>query len=164
MKKTTRKVPQSVKTQQKIDSVINEVAAEKDRYYKQLIVAQQRRHNTEIEQLKQQIVQPTPMRIVPDYTDGLFEETQQVKKSLLPVRDPVHGLLTPDAKQSWKRYSNITLALIIATQAFFASLDPVVVAALPDNIQYYIGIIQALVGIGASVINQTKRGKGAADV
>ena len=101
--------------------------------------------------------------IVPDYTAGLIEDPQPPKKSLLPVRDPVHGLFVPDAKQSWKRYSNISLAIIIATQAFFASLDPDVITALPENIQYYIAIAQALLGIGASVINQTKR-KGAADV
>lgn len=155
MKKTTRKTPQSVKTQRKIDIAIDQVANEKDQYYKRLMTNQRTLHNSEIEQLKQQIV--------PDYTAGLIEEPQPLKKSLLPVRDPVHGLFVPDAKQSWKRYSNISLAIIIATQAFFASLDPDVITALPENIQYYIAIAQALLGIGASVINQTKR-KGAADV
>lgn len=154
MKKITRKTPQSVKTQRKIDAAL----AQQEEVNRRNVALMLNRHLTQIEMLKK-----PASAITPDYLGGL-DRTQQVKKSLLPVRDPVHGLLTPDAKQSWKRYSNITLALIIATQAFFASLDPVVVAALPDNIQYYIGIIQALVGIGASVINQTKRGKGAADV
>lgn len=161
MKKISRKVPQSVKTQRKIDTAVDAALKRQSQTY----INVKQRNDAEIEQLRDDIAQSFKhhKQIVPDYSHGLFEETPQAKKSLLPVRDPVHGLLTPDAKQSWKRYSNITLAIIIATQAFFASLDPEVIAALPDNIQYYIAIAQALLGIGASVINQTKR-KGAADV
>lgn len=85
-------------------------------------------------------------------------------KSLLPVKDPNKGLLIPNANQGWKLFSNIAFASIIGTQAFFANLDPEVVSSLPDNIQYYVTIIQALVGIGARLINQTKRKNGASDV
>lgn len=150
MKKITRKTPQSVKTQRKIDAVINDVAAEKDRYYKNLIHSQQTRHNNEIEQLKQ--------IGVPEL--GLSEAQ---KKSLLPVRDPKNGLLIPNANQGWKLFSNIAFASIIGTQAFFANLDPEVIAALPDNIQYYVTAFQAVIGIAARLINQTKR-KGVANV
>lgn len=150
MKKITRKTPQSVKTQRKIDTVINDVAAEKDRYYKNLIHSQQTRHNNEIEQLKQ--------IGVPEL--GLSEAQ---KKSLLPVRDPKNGLLIPNANQGWKLFSNIAFASIIGTQAFFANLDPEVIAALPDNIQYYVTAFQAVIGIAARLINQTKR-KGVANV
>lgn len=150
MKKITRKTPQSVKTQRKIDAVINDVAAEKDRYYKNLIHSQQTRYNNEIEQLKQ--------IGVPEL--GLSEAQ---KKSLLPVRDPKNGLLIPNANQGWKLFSNIAFASIIGTQAFFANLDPEVIAALPDNIQYYVTAFQAVIGIAARLINQTKR-KGVANV
>lgn len=159
MKKTTRKTPQSVKTQRKIDAAVDVALKQQSQAYSSV----KQRNEVEIDRLKLVIQNSQNNPIIPDYSNKLIEKIPQIKKSLLPVRDPVHGLLTPDAKQSWKRYSNITLAIIIATQAFFASLDPSVIAALPENIQYYIGIIQALVGIGASVINQTKR-KGAADV
>lgn len=150
MKKITRKTPQSVKTQRKIDAVINDVAAEKDQYYKNLIHTQQTRHNNEIEQLKKIGV---PVL-------GLSEAQ---KKSLLPVRDPKNGLLIPNANQGWKLFSNIAFASIIGTQAFFANLDPEVIAALPENIQYYVTAFQAVVGIAARLINQTKR-KGVANV
>ncbi|RXS99016.1 hypothetical protein [Acinetobacter junii] len=150
MKKITRKTPQSVKTQRKIDAVINDVAAEKDQYYKNLIHTQQTRHNNEIEQLKKIGV---PVL-------GLSEAQ---KKSLLPVRDPKNGLLIPNANQGWKLFSNIAFASIIGTQAFFANLDPEVIAALPDNIQYYVTAFQAVIGIAARLINQTKR-KGVANV
>lgn len=86
------------------------------------------------------------------------------KKSLLPVKDASHGLLIPNANQGWKLFSNIAFASIIGTQAFFANLDPEVIAALPDNIQYYVTAFQAIVGIAARLINQTKRKNGAKNV
>lgn len=154
MKKITRKTPQSVKTQRKIDAAVDAALKQQSNVYVQV-----KQHDAaEIEQLKEAMSKLNKNQILPVL--GLSEAQ---KKSLLPVRDPKNGLLIPNANQGWKLFSNIAFASIIGTQAFFANLDPEVIAALPDNIQYYVTAFQAVVGIAARLINQTKR-KGVADV
>lgn len=145
-KKGGRKVPQSVKTNRKIDAAIED----RNRFYGGVISRQEHKYEAEIEQIKQSYV-----------SAEIGEFKQQI--SLLPVPNPSGGLLIPNAKDGLKLFSNIAFASIIGTQAFFANVDPEVIAALPENIQYYVTAIQALVGIAARLINQSKR-KGVTNV
>ncbi len=154
MKKTNRKTPQSVKTQLKIDAAVDAALKQQSQVY--IHVKQQ--DAADIERLKETVSKLQKSQVLP-----VLDVSNVQKKSLLPVRDPKNGLLIPNANQGWKLFSNIAFASILASQAFFANLDPEVIAALPDNIQYYVTGFQALIGIAARLINQTKR-KGVADV
>lgn len=154
MKKITRKTPQSVKTQCKIDAAVKAALKKQDHFYISVI----EQDAEEIKLLKERLHNQYISQILP-----VMDLPVDQKKSLLPVRDPKNGLLIPNANQGWKLFSNIAFASIIGTQAFFANLDPEVIAALPDNIQYYVTAFQAVIGIAARLINQTKR-KGVADV
>lgn len=155
MKKPTRKTPQSVKTQRKIDAAVDAALKQQSQVY----INVKQKDDAEIEHMKKAFSKLQGSQILP-----VLDAPVVQKKSLLPVRDPTHGLLIPNAKESWKLFSNIAFASIIGTQAFFANIDPEIIAALPDNIQYYVTAFQAVVGIAARLINQTKRKQGAADV
>lgn len=132
MKKITRKTPQSVKTQRKVDIAIDQVAAEKDRYYKQIIANQQGRHNAEIERLKIESPQP------------LFE-----KEGLN------HGLVVPDWKQGWKWFSNLALAAIVAINT--SPIPPEILDAMSPDLRQQVTIGLAVVGILGRFINQSRR-------
>lgn len=150
MKKVTRKVPQSVKTQRKIDAAVQRALTNQI----QVDIKQNPDPSPAIQSILEKIDR---RQVIP-----LLERTS-TQKSLIPVKGP-NGLMIPNVGQGWKLFSNIAFASIIGTQAFFANLDPEIIASLPDNIQYYVTAIQAVVGIAARLINQTKLKKGVANV
>jgi len=129
MKKVARKVPQSVKVQKKVDLAVQQAVEDKKRFYSSLITAQQNRHNHEIEALKQSIPQ------------------QQFSS----------GWVVPDWRNSWKWFSNIAFALIIAVQAFYDALPPELIATLPADTQSTITAIFAVLGILGRYINQKRQ-------
>ena len=56
MKKTTRKTPQSVKTQRKIDTAVEQVATDKDRFYQGVLSRQENRHNDELNNIANKVL------------------------------------------------------------------------------------------------------------
>ncbi|WP_336165559.1 hypothetical protein [Acinetobacter ursingii] len=82
MKKTTRKTPQSVKTQRKIDAAVDVALKQQSQTYNL-------EHGAEIKRMKEAFKKINASQILP-----VLDVPVVQKKSLLPVRDPVHGFLT----------------------------------------------------------------------
>ncbi|KXZ66831.1 hypothetical protein [Acinetobacter venetianus] len=137
MKKTTRKTPQSVKTQRKIDIAIDQVANEKDQYYKRLITNQKDRHNSEIQELKQSFVSPV-----------LVQTVHQ-------------GWFVQNWRTGWKWFSNLALAAIVAVNT--SPIPPELLDVLPPETQQKVTIGLAIFGLLGRFINQSRK-KEVADV
>nr|WP_244939730.1 hypothetical protein [Acinetobacter guerrae] len=60
-------------------------------------------------------------------------------------------------QNSWKWFSNIAFALIVAVQAFYDALPPDVVTALPVHTQQTITAVLAVLGIIGRYINQSRQ-------
>ena len=73
MKKTTRKVPQSVKTQRKIDAAVDAELQKQRQTYMRV----KQSDDVEIKLLRVELEQASkqPAQIAPDYVNGLLDET-----------------------------------------------------------------------------------------
>lgn len=129
MKKTTRKTPQSVKTQRKIDTAVEQVATDKDRFYQGVLSRQENRHNDEL--------------------NNIANKTAQALVNNSPI--------VSNWQNSWKWFSNIAFALIVAVQAFYDALSPEVLTALPADTQQTITAVLAILGILGRFINQSRQ-------
>ncbi|WP_151979752.1 DUF7940 domain-containing protein [Acinetobacter guerrae] len=129
MKKTTRKTPQSVKTQRKIDAAVEQVATDKDRFYQGVLSRQENRHSDEL--------------------NDISNKTAQALVNNSPI--------VSNWQNSWKWFSNIAFALIVAVQAFYDALPPDVVTALPVHTQQTITAVLAVLGIIGRYINQSRQ-------
>ncbi|MGQ2385115.1 DUF7940 domain-containing protein [Acinetobacter ursingii] len=129
MKKTTRKTPQSVKTQRKIDTAVEQVATDKDRFYQGVLSRQENRHNDEL--------------------NNIANKTAQALVNNSPI--------VSNWQNSWKWFSNIAFALIVAVQAFYDALPPEVLTALPADTQQTITAVLAILGILGRFINQSRQ-------
>ncbi|MCU4601876.1 DUF7940 domain-containing protein [Acinetobacter ursingii] len=128
MKKITRKTPQSVKTQRKIDSAVEQVATNKDRFYRGLLSRQENRHSDEL--------------------NNIANKTAQALVNNSPI--------VSNWKNSWKWFSNIAFAMIVAVQAFYDALPPEVLSALPADTQQTLTAVLAILGILGRYINQSR--------
>lgn len=137
MKKPTRKTPQSVKTQRKIDAAVDLAAAEKTKYYHSLLTQQSRRHVAEMGELKQSFV------------------------SAELIAESSDGMVVPNWKQGWKWFSNLALAAIVAINT--SPIPPEIIDALPPDARQQVTIGLAVVGILGCFINQSRK-KDVADV
>ena len=126
-----RKVPQSVKTQRKIDAAINQVASEKDRYWHKILVQQSTRHVAEVGELKQSFV------------------------SAELIAESSDGMVVPNWKQGWKWFSNLALAAIVAINT--SPIPPEIIDALPPDARQQVTIGLAVVGILGRFINQSRK-------
>jgi len=131
MKKTTRRVPQSVKTNRKIYAAVKQSVAENKRFYDGVIARRDQRHEQKISEIKASFVQGVPMT------------TPQ-------------GLLVSNKSKSWVWFSNIAFALIVAVQAFFETVPPELIATLPNDAQSKITMALAILGVIGRFINQSR--------
>ncbi|MCU4481237.1 DUF7940 domain-containing protein [Acinetobacter ursingii] len=129
MKKTTRKTPQSVKTQRKIDAAVEQVATDKDRFYQGVLSRLENRHSDEL--------------------NSIANKTAQALVNNSPI--------VSNWQNSWKWFSNIAFALIVAVQAFYDALPPEVLTALPADTQQTITAVLAVLGILGRFINQSRQ-------
>lgn len=139
MKKTTRKVPQSVKTNRKIYAAVKQAVADKQRFYDGVIARRDQRHANEIAQIKQSPLQSN--------ASHLFEKEGLKSNS---------GLLVANKSKSWVWFSNIAFALIVAVQAFFDTLPPELISTLPSDAQSKITMALAILGVIGRFINQSR--------
>lgn len=128
MKKTTRKTPQSVKTQRKIDTAVEQVSTDKDRFYQGVLSRLENRHSDEL--------------------NSIANKTAQALVNNSPI--------VSNWQNSWKWFSNIAFALIVAVQAFYDALPPEVLTALPADTQQTITAVLAVLGILGRFINQSR--------
>jgi len=129
MKKTTRKTPQSVKTQRKIDAAVEQVATNKDRFYQGVLSHQETRHSDEL--------------------NNVANKTAHALVNNSPI--------VSNWKNSWKWFSNIAFALIVAVQAFYDALPPEFLTALPPDTQQTLTAVLAILGILGRYINQSRQ-------
>ncbi len=125
-----RKVPQSVKTQRKIDAAINQVASEKDRYWHKILVQQSTRHVAEVGELKQSFV-----------SAELTAESSD-------------GLVVPNWKQGWKWISNWSLLAIGYVAAY--GIPPELIATLPQATQAKVILGLSVIGFVGRFLNQSR--------
>ncbi|MEX5365686.1 hypothetical protein WCE00_01735 [Acinetobacter haemolyticus] len=147
MKKTTRKVPQSVKTQRKIDAAVG--AALKQQSHSFLSVKQN--DEDEIQKLENELAQAfnKPHEITPDYVSGLLEQTHHT------------GVVVKNWKNGWKWFSNLALAAIVAVNT--SPIPPELLDALPPDARQKVTIGLAVFGLLGRFINQSRK-KDDADV
>lgn len=134
MKKTSRKVPQSVKTNRKINTAVEQAIAEKKRFYDGVIARHDQKHEQKISEVKASFLQAVPA-------------------------STAQGLLVANKAKSWAWFSNIAFALIVAVQAFYDALPPELIAALPNDAQSKITMILAILGVIGRFINQSRQAK-----
>ncbi|MBP8005362.1 MAG: hypothetical protein KAZ18_00440 [Acinetobacter sp.] len=147
MKKTSRKVPQSVKTQRKINTAVD--AALKQQSHAFMSV---KHHDAEeTQKLENELAQAfnKPHEIVPDYVSGLLEQTHNT------------GVVVKNWQQGWKWFSNLALAAIVAVNT--SPIPPELLNALPPDAQQKITIGLAVFGLLGRFINQSRK-KDDADV
>lgn len=128
MKKITRKTPQSVKTQRKIDAAVEQVATNKDQFYQGMLSRQETRHSDEL--------------------NNVANKTAHALVNNSPI--------VSNWKNSWKWFSNIAFALIVAVQAFYDALPPEFLTALPPDTQQALTAVLAILGILGRFINQSR--------
>lgn len=134
-KKGGRKVPQSVKTQRHIDTAVEQAVADTKRFYDGVLARRDQKHAQEIAQMMQS---PQP----------LFGKEGLKSNS---------GLFVANKNKSWGWFSNIAFALIVAVQAFFATIPPELIATLPTDAQSKITMALAILGVIGRFINQSHR-------
>lgn len=66
------------------------------------------------------------------------------------------GLLVHNWRTGWKWFSNVAFAGIVAVQAFYDTLPPEVIMALPTDTQSKITLGLAVLGILGRFVNQAK--------
>lgn len=156
MKKITRKTPQSVKTQRKIDAAL----AEQHAVHIQQIEALQQKNGevvgllqNELDVSQQPVIVKNSGQHVPQV---LLRAIQKNRNSILPIQDRNKGMIVSNWQNSWKWFSNIAFALIVAVQAFYDALPPEVLTALPADTQQTITAVLAILGILGRFINQSR--------
>ncbi|WPO67577.1 hypothetical protein SDC64_01110 [Acinetobacter haemolyticus] len=142
MKKTTRKVPQSVKTQRKIDTAVGEALKQQAQSFMKV----KQRDDIEIEQLEMELSQAfnKPREIVPDYAGDLLDEK------------PHTGLLVKNPHTFWKWLSTWAFAAI--GYVSLVGLPPEIIALVPEASQGKVTAVLALLGFLGRFVNQS-RGK-----
>lgn len=130
-KKGGRKVPQSVKTQRRIDTAVEQAVTETKRFYDGVIARRDQKHEQKIEEVKASFLTAVPAT------------TKQ-------------GLFVQNKSKSWVWFSNIAFALIVAVQAFFATIPPELIATLPADAQSKITMALAILGVIGRFINQSR--------
>ena len=137
-----RKVPQSVKTQRKIDSAVD--AALRQQSHSFLSVKQH--DDDEIQKLENELAQAfnKPREIVPDYAGDLLDEK------------PHTGLLVKNPHTFWKWLSTWAFAAI--GYVSLVGLPPEIIALVPEASQGKVTAVLALFGFLGRFVNQS-RGK-----
>lgn len=134
MKKTNRKVPQSVKVQRRIDAAVEQAVADKKRFYDGVIFRREQKHLAEISTLKSQI-EAKPMQF---------------------VVAPSQGVVVANWRDGWKWISVWGAATIAGVNAFYLALPPEFIDTLPDHTQSTINFIGGIALLLGRFINQSK--------
>lgn len=132
MKKINRNVPQSVKTQRKIDEAVDKALADQRRVHGRVFDAKQ----DEIDRLE------TDLRIARESVTAALESTNNT------------GFLVANWKDGWKWFSNLALTAIVAINT--VPVSPEMLDALPPDIRQQVTIGLGVIGILARFINQSK--------
>lgn len=120
--------------QQQIEQLNNELANKK-----QQLLDQAKRHQSRVEELKA-AMQSAPVQILP-----------MIQGEAMRL-----GFFVGNKGTSWKWFSNIAFALIVAVQAFYDALPPELITSLPDGTQSKITVVLAIFGVIGRYINQSK--------
>lgn len=130
-----RKVPQSVKTQRKIDAAVDLAVAEKTKYYHSLLTQQSRRHVAEMGDLK----------------DSLTPSNSPLSGGGI---SPVTSLIVPNWHTAWKWISTWAFGLIAYVSV--AGVPPEVIALVPEASQGKVTAVLALIGFVGRFLNQSR--------
>lgn len=132
MKKINRNVPQSVKTQRKIDEAVGKALADQRRVHGRVFDAKQ----DEIDRLE------SDLRIARESVTATLESTNNT------------GFLVANWKDGWKWFSNLALTAIVAINTAPIPLE--VLEVLPPEAKQHVTIGLAVIGILGRFINQSK--------
>ena len=130
MKKTNRKVPQSVKVKRRIDTAVEQAVADKKRFYDGVISRREQKYLTELTALQNQVNAQPLAFIAPEN----------------------RGLVVSNWRNWWKWWSARGLALI----AFLAitPIPPELLVLLPDHIRMYAIAVTAVCAFMMNFIDQ----------
>ncbi|WP_313043248.1 hypothetical protein [Acinetobacter sp.] len=130
MKKTNRKVPQSVKVKRRIDTAVEQAVADKKRFYDGVISRREQKYLTELTALQNQVNAQPLAFIAPEN----------------------RGLVVANWRNWWKWWSARGLALI----AFLAitPIPPELLVLLPDHIRMYAIAVTAVCAFMMNFIDQ----------
>lgn len=106
---------------------------------KQQLLDQAKRHQSRVEELKA-AMQSTPVQILP-----------MIQGEAMRL-----GFFVGNKTSSWKWFSNIAFAGIVAVQAFYDALPAELITSLPDGTQSKITVVLAILGFLGRYINQSK--------
>ncbi|MDH2630428.1 hypothetical protein QDR86_03925 [Acinetobacter baumannii] len=98
-----------------------------------------------LRQQKKDLLNNKPTKIVePQHIQGVHGSTMQF------------GVLVHNWQTGWKWFSNVAFAGIVAVQAFYETLPPELINALPPDTQSKITLGLAVLGLLGRFINQSK--------
>ena len=98
-----------------------------------------------LRQQKKEILANNPNKIIePQYFQGVQGSTLKL------------GFWVNNWQTGWKWFSNVAFAGIVAVQAFYDTLPPEVIMALPFDTQSKITLSLAVLGLLGRFINQSK--------
>ncbi len=157
MKKTNRKVPQSVKVQRRIDAAL----AEQSVMHKRHISALQRQYGEKIALLELNSgTNEKPIVVVQNDTDFKIDKEklaavmQKNRSRILPIKTSQNnsGFIVSNWRNWWKWWSARGLALI----AFLAltPIPPELLVLLPDHIRMYAIAVTAVCAFMMNFIDQ----------
>jgi hypothetical protein len=161
MKKTNRKVPQSVKVQRRIDAAL----AEQRLAHKKKIEAVISQYDQKIALLEMNSgTKDKPIVVVQNDTDFVIDKEklaavmQKHRSQILPLKTSgkSSGFIVENWRDSWKWITVWGSATIIGINAFYLSLPPEFIDALPDNAQSTINFIGGIALLLGRFINQSK--------
>lgn len=142
IKKTNRKVPQSVKVKRRIDDALAEQIADKEL-----------QHLKELQQRDNDI---KGLTIQVNALNSDLESQKQLEGYIqgVPVAFVNNSTFVHNWRDSWKWISTWCFALI----AFFAAVDipPEALAVLPDNIRSYVITFTAFCGLLGRYLKQSE--------
>ncbi|ENW79758.1 hypothetical protein F909_02861 [Acinetobacter sp. ANC 3929] len=135
-----RKVPQSVKTQRKVDAAVEAALKQQNQAYVKVKV----RDDIEIEQLRIELEKASkqPTQIIPDYTAGIFEEALHT------------GWIVKNWHTAWKWISTWAFGLIGYIAVF--GIPQEILVLIPEAYQLKVIGLIALIGFVGRFINQSK--------
>nr|WP_298892213.1 DUF4414 domain-containing protein [uncultured Acinetobacter sp.] len=160
MNKINRNVPQSVKTQRKIDEAVQQALEKQHRVHLGIFEKKEQR----IDELEQGLAQLTAQ-----YTSALDQMGQrQIQRSRPPeiTEGPSlrysptlestndSGFWVANWRNGWKWFSNLALTAIVAINT--VPVSPEMLDALPPDIRQQVTIGLGVIGILARFINQSK--------
>lgn len=157
MKKTQHKIPATLMQTRIKQAVQNQIQDEFRRGYEAASNDITGLYKPKLEEQKKQLLEQSKRhqnRI--EELEGEILKQPQLVEAKLESFTANYGFFVGNKSTSWKWFSNVAFALIVAVQAFYDALPSELLASLPDATQSNITVVLAILGVIGRYINQSK--------